>query len=359
MPLDEVYDRFEAQRKWARKVVVRSSAAALLVGLAVLTWYYSDIGFHQVSVFRGEGSDYYPVLGGFTGSTDDEFVSFHVRHLHKWHIRNPDNSERVEIDGVPTQAVVADATTAVIARGSELFRLDFGSGQTTLLFQVRQPIREIAVANNQWVVGSGERMFVGTMDGQVRQAPSRFNIRGSFQELRYGERVVFCSNGRWVANAALSGNLVVLNPDTWGWFDSNNPVVYSAPDNRNITALVCDEKSRRLFFFERPRGIGVFSFDDGQVRKLNTPEIGFVDHAAVTPGGEYLMAKTGTTLHWFQRNGEEYAHVDQQNGDASNLTNLLASPSGSFFLASGYRDHATLYKRTLRMFNIDLPIPWQ
>jgi hypothetical protein len=361
LPLEEVFNRFEQQRKRQQRLIASWSATALLVIAAIFIWYNSELGFHQTGSFPGEELRENTVLAGFPANSDNEFFTFHQDHLHRWNIAQPEQSKKTEFKGFTNQAALVGTGTAIVAQGKQLLLYDLESGEAKQLFSAEDFIERLSIYGERWAAVSKGRLLLGNLTGEVREAPRPEVTIGrhfppEFQErsaLRYGEQPLFCDDGKFLITASFTGQLVVLNPNNWEFFDPQNIVVYEAQDSRPLTGLAYDRRLRRLIFFEGGR-MHAFSLEAGKVIQLNAPEIGVVNHAAFTPDGEYLIASTPYAVHWFRRNGDQFTYLEQDDADPFLVTGLLVSPSGKSIVVGGYNEHARLFKHTLRIFGVDI-----
>jgi hypothetical protein len=352
LPLQRVHDRFIAeQRRFRRRMAIGVALAliAMFVGIIVTA---GEWGLHAIRELPLQERVVSPAgVGFFDGGRHAALVD--GRRIHVWNVRDGISAVRPAPPYAIDAHVLDDGRVLVLEPNS----LTIDSRPVAL--PSTGTLAEIAVYGESIAVVSEDgELIVGNLRGGwsaaprpettiLRWAPPAFQEHGP---LRYGDNLVWSDDGTWLASATGTGQLIVLQPARGTFLKGSDPIVYETENTRPIGGMIF--LGNRLLFVEGTLGLRSVNLANGNVEKLALQPLPLIRE--FVRSGDRLIGATGETLEVFNLENGTPRWRQRVSLSPKSLPRLALAPDGRTLLVAYFDDSPDLFRRTWRVFGVDL-----
>lgn len=374
MPVRDVYDRFEADARRARRQIGAAAGGVVALAVLMVVALAGEYGIHRTRVLPLAESLVAPAGVGFAadGSTP---VVVKDKLLLTWANGQDQLPVRHPLPFAVLRATAAVPGQLAIGGLNKAGRIALPGLQQTHDVSVDGKIQQVVGTPTAVLVSteSGDLLQVGA-DGTTRRAPRPTSVSGrrfaAFREtgpMKYGDTLAVWGD-RWVASATLDGRLTVLDR-SWGVLliapepqfeqaapvvDQPDPILYETENTRPIGAVVF--VSDKELLFAEGAGLRRVDLSTGRITRLEHCPIELVRQLHVMPGGRDIVALTSSTIEVLQlpSDGSAKLQCRQRTSLAPKSSPRSALSADGKTLLIAYFDGAPeLWRFTFRLFGYD------
>ena len=378
LQLQEVFDRFEADRRSIRRRVVAAVASAALAVIALVIGLAADVGFHRVATLPLSDKLVAPAGVAFADAGRTPVVVSSKTAL-LWSHGIDRLPESRALPFFALHALGAGPGELALAGLHDVVRLALPSLTVVQKWHDPRQIEGMTASASRLAVSTKDGALASiSRDGMVSAAPRPISITGrrfpAFREkgpFRYGDMLAL-ANDRYIASATLDGHLAVRDRTRDAFVVAPtpqfplappiemaiDPVLYETENTRPIGSIVFLPDGSLLF----GEGAGLRRVDvvSGQITVLRHCPIELVRQLLPLPDGRRIIALTSSTLELLR-----FASDDPKRLDCLQRTTLapksspraVLSPDGSTLLVAFFDGEPELWRRTFRLFGADIPMP--
>ncbi len=378
LPLREVFDRFEADRRSVRRRIVVATTSVAVAIVALVIGLAADVGFHRVATLPLSDKLVAPAGVAFADADHTPVVVSSKTAL-LWSHGIDRLPESRELPFFALHALGAGPDELAIAGLRDVARLALPSLAVVQRWHDERQLAGITASTSHLAVSTknGALALIGR-DGSATVGPRPASTTGrrfpAFREkgrFRYGDTLALGSD-RYIASATPDGHLAVLDRTRNAFIEAPmpqfplsppidtviDPVLYETENTRPIGAIVFLPDGDLMF----GEGAGLRRVDvvSGQITMLQHCSIELVRQLVPLPDGRRIIALTSSTLELLR-----FASDDPKRLDCLQRTTLAPksspraalSPDGSTLLVAFFDGEPELWRRTFRLFGIDFPLP--
>jgi hypothetical protein len=373
-----VFDRFQAQRRAARRWLAGAAIASLVVIGGLVIGLGGNIGFHLAVDLPAPRTLVAPAGTGFAADGRTPIV-FRDRAAYLWEsIGRGAAPAEVALPVSALHAVQEKPGHVLLADVNEVAVFDVG-GKTELAHRaVDGEVAAIAAFDGTSAISSKDgSLFFMSPNGQVTEAPRPLSETGrrfpAFREtgpFGYGE--VLAMNGRYLATATLTGHLALLEWPTHQFVipdepqfplaepieHRTDPVLYETENTRPISALAFLENGDLMF----AEGAGLRTVDTrtGKITFLSHCPIDLVRQILPLPNSRKIVALTTSTLEVLEFDARESARLQCLSKTTlapKSSPRATLAPDGRDILIAYFDSAPDIWRPSFQLFGWQFPLP--